>query len=54
MAIKIIKSPDVYLTASQLARYRDEYRTSFSFYAGTPPDFEEWVAEQEARKTRKP
>lgn len=34
----------------QLAKHDDRDRKSFSFYAGTPPDFEEWVAEQMAQR----
>jgi hypothetical protein len=48
--IHIIKIPDVYLTATELTRYRGQYRQEFSHYCGTPPDFEEWVAEQESQK----
>lgn len=50
MAIKIIKKPDVYLTATQLRRYQEQYRQAFMMYAGIPPDFEEWVARQEQAK----
>jgi hypothetical protein len=50
MAIKIIKTADVHLTATQLARYRYEYQRAFSMYCGPLPDFEEWVAKQERQK----
>jgi hypothetical protein len=43
MGIEIIKTPTIHLTQSQLNRYREEYRRAFMMYAGTPPDFEEWV-----------
>jgi hypothetical protein len=44
MAVKIIPDPDVYLTPSEHGRYLDEYRRCFSFYSGTPPSFNAWVA----------
>ena len=50
MPIHLKKTPNVYLTATELKRYREQYRREFSFYAGTPPDFEEWVIQQEAAK----
>jgi hypothetical protein len=50
MAIKVIKQPDIHLTASELARYRYEYEQCFRMYCGSRPDFEEWVAEQERAK----
>ncbi len=50
MAIKVIKTEDVHLTASELARYRYEYQQAFSFYSGPPPDFEEWVIAREREK----
>jgi hypothetical protein len=53
MAIKIVKSPDVYLTATQLARYRDQYKNEFMYFCGPRPDFDEWVVEQESRKKEK-
>jgi len=46
MAIKIIPDPDVHLTESEYARLLDEYRQAFSFYAGTPPTFNAWVAQR--------
>lgn len=49
MSIKIIKSPDIYLTATELARYQEQYRNEFMYYCGARPDFDEWVAEQVKR-----
>lgn len=46
MSIKVIPDPDVYVTESDLARLQDEYRQAFSFYAGTPPTFNAWVAQK--------
>jgi hypothetical protein len=43
MAIHITKTPEVYISASQLARLREEYRKEFSMYCGAPPNFEEWA-----------
>jgi len=52
MAIHVIDDPDVYLTQSELARYRAEYNQAFSFYAGPPPSFNSWVAQRKAQQTR--
>ncbi len=46
MTIKIIRQPDLHMTASELARYRHEYEKAFAFYSGAPPDFEDWVRAQ--------
>jgi hypothetical protein len=46
VTVKVIPDPDVYLTESELARLQDEYRQAFSFYAGTPPTFNAWVAQK--------
>jgi len=43
MAIKIIDQPDIHMTASEHQRLLAEYQRAFSFYAGTPPAFEDWV-----------
>ena len=43
MPLHVIKTPDVYISASDLARLRAEYQRAFMMYAGTPPDFEEWA-----------
>ena len=43
MPIHITKTPDVHISASELRRLRAEYEQAFMFYAGTPPDFEEWA-----------
>jgi len=50
MAIKIIKTEDVYVTASELKAYRYRFQKEFSGYCGPLPDFEEWVADQEKTK----
>lgn len=50
MAIRIINTPDIHLTASQLAEYRHDYDKEFPMYRGLRPDFEEWVAQQEKQK----
>jgi hypothetical protein len=52
MTIHVTKSPDVYLTASELDRYRYEYERAFRMYAGPLPNFEEWVAVQEEAKKK--
>lgn len=43
MGIHVIKTEDVHISASELRRLRAEYQQAFMMYAGTPPDFEEWV-----------
>ena len=43
MAIHVKKTPDIEVSASELRQLRDEYAQAFMFYAGTPPDFEEWA-----------
>ena len=43
MPIHVTKTPDIEVSASELRRLRDEYAQAFMFYAGTPPDFEEWA-----------
>ena len=48
VSIKIIDEPVLHLTADEYARYMDEYRKAFMFYAGTPPTFESWVVRQRA------
>lgn len=53
MAIKIIEEPDVRVTASALARYREQYSAFLSGYAGPAITLEEFIrnakdAEQEA------
>jgi hypothetical protein len=49
MAIKIIEQPDIHLTQSELARYRDDYRRDYSMYAGTPA-FEDYVRQRLAKE----
>ena len=43
MALIVNKLPDVHVSPSELARLQDEYSKAFMFYAGTPPDCEEWA-----------
>jgi len=50
MAIFIKDDPDVFLTPSELARYREEYRQAFSMFCGTPPSFNSWVASRQEQK----
>jgi hypothetical protein len=44
MAVIVIPERDVYLTQSEYNRFHDEYMRAFSFFVGTPPTFNEWVA----------
>jgi hypothetical protein len=47
MAIRIKdQKPDVYVTESELRRYKDEYQKAFMFYSGTPPTLEEFIRQQ--------
>ena len=50
MPIHVTKTPDVYISASELRRLWDEYQQVFMFYAGTRPDFEEWAIARIQRK----
>ena len=43
MTIHVIKTPDVYISASGYKRLQAEYQQAFMVYAGTPPDFDEWA-----------
>ena len=43
MSIRIAKTPDIIITASQYKRLQKEYQQAFMMYSGTPPDFEEWA-----------
>ena len=47
MAIKVRDEPDVFVTASELARYKSEYQKAFMFYAGTPPTLNQFIADQQ-------
>ena len=49
MAIIVKDEPDVHVTASELARYRDQYQRAFSMYAGTPPTFAEYIRREQER-----
>jgi hypothetical protein len=46
--IRIIEDegPDIFLTADEYARLKDEYQKAFMFYAGSPPTFEQWVRQR--------
>lgn len=54
MAIKIIDEPDVRVTASELARYREEWRKFMSYYAGPPITLEEFIRRQRNRHAERP
>lgn len=43
MSIKIIKEPNIHITAGELARYRAAYEAAMRFYAGPPITLEEWI-----------
>jgi hypothetical protein len=47
MAIHIVHEPDVQVTESELARYKEEYRKFCSYYAGTPPTLEEFIRQSQ-------
>lgn len=53
MSIHITKTPDVHISASEYQRLLAEYERSFMFYAGTPPDFEEWAIARIQRQSLK-
>ena len=43
MPIRVTKTPDVHVSASELNRLRYEYQQAFQMYCGPKPDFAEWV-----------
>lgn len=50
--IKIIQQSDIYLTEDELLKYRDEYKTAYMMYSGTPPGFEQFcrMKKQQVRR----
>ena len=44
MAIIIKPEPDVYVTESELAKYREQYQQDYMTYCGTPPTLNEYIA----------
>ena len=48
MGIKIIREPDVHVTAGDLARYREEYNRCMAYYCGPRPTLEEFIRGQKA------
>lgn len=43
MAIIIDKQPNVHVTESEFAKYSDEHRQAYAYFAGTPPTLEEFI-----------
>lgn len=50
MPIHVTKTPDVHISPTEYRRLRADYERAFSFYSGTPPDFEEWAISKIGRK----
>jgi hypothetical protein len=43
MAIIVSKEPDVHVTASELRKYKADYKRDYMFFAGTPPTLNEYI-----------
>jgi hypothetical protein len=50
MSIHITKTPDIHISASELASLRHEYQQAFQMYCGPIPDFEEWAIKRIQRE----
>jgi hypothetical protein len=51
MVIKIIKEPDTYVSPGELARYRQEYDSFMSYYAGPYISLEEYIQRRKREGT---
>jgi hypothetical protein len=51
MSIKIVKEPDIHVTAGDLARYRQEWMNFMSMYAGPPITLEEYIRGRRCART---